>query len=154
MSGRHAAGHELEADLSGLPLDEPMPEDRIPKVSNFHQGYFAEIARMIREDKPTAAPAPVHALRAWQQDDSRVSALKTVADMRIEEWFVTGACDAFMTILNLMPAGLADFVAQVVPILQQRRLFRREYQGRTLREHLDLARPANRHAGGERRAAE
>jgi hypothetical protein len=59
-----------------------------------------------------------------------------------------------MLILHLQPAGLADFVKYVVPKLQRRHLFRREYQGRTLREHLGLVRPGNRHLGGERRAAE
>ena len=43
----------------------------------------------------------------------------------------------------VLPRGLTDFVDQVVPILQQRGLFRTEYQGRTLREHYGLARPAN-----------
>ena len=45
-----------------------------------------------------------------------------------------------------LPAGLEDFATQVVPELQRRGLFRTEYQGRTLREHLGLARPANRFA--------
>ena len=42
-----------------------------------------------------------------------------------------------------LPAGLADFVDSVVPELQARGLFRREYEGETLRDHLGLARPAN-----------
>ncbi|WP_449394360.1 hypothetical protein [Devosia riboflavina] len=43
----------------------------------------------------------------------------------------------------ILPTGLTDFVDQVVPILQRRGLFRTEYEGRTLRENLGLARPAN-----------
>ena len=45
-----------------------------------------------------------------------------------------------------MPGGFADFVDQVVPILQKRGLFRKEYEGTTLREHLGLQRPASRWA--------
>jgi alkanesulfonate monooxygenase len=42
-----------------------------------------------------------------------------------------------------LPQGLDDFVDEVVPILQERNLFRRGYEGSTLREHLGLSRPAN-----------
>jgi hypothetical protein len=45
-----------------------------------------------------------------------------------------------------LPDGLSDFVNFVVPELQRRGLFRREYSGTTLRDHLGLARPANPHA--------
>jgi FMN-dependent oxidoreductase (nitrilotriacetate monooxygenase family) len=148
--GRQRLATDLEVDLTELPLDEPVPEHLIPKVSNFHQGYFAEIARMIREDKPTLRQLYMRYERGTR---SIRGSAKTVADA-LEEWFVTGAADGFMLILHLQPAGLADFVRYVVPELQRRHLFRREYQGRTLREHLGLARPANRHVGGERRAAE
>ena len=44
-----------------------------------------------------------------------------------------------------LPGGLDDFVGQVVPELQRRGLFRREYEGPTLRENLGLLRPPNRH---------
>jgi hypothetical protein len=44
------------------------------------------------------------------------------------------------------PGGLDDFVELVIPELQRRGLFRTEYEGRTLREHLGLARPASRYA--------
>jgi hypothetical protein len=43
-----------------------------------------------------------------------------------------------------LPAGLDDFVELVVPELQRRGLFRREYEGATLRENLGLPRPQNR----------
>ena len=43
-----------------------------------------------------------------------------------------------------LPAGLDDFVNRVVPELQRRGLFRREYEGATLRENLGLPRPGNR----------
>jgi hypothetical protein len=46
----------------------------------------------------------------------------------------------------VLPDGLEWFVDRVVPLLQERGLFRREYEGRTLREHLGLSVPANRHA--------
>jgi hypothetical protein len=82
---------------------------------------------------------------------------KQVADV-MEEWFTGGAADGFMLVFQTMPRGIEDFVRLVVPELQRRGLFRTEYEGRTLRENLGLARPANRHATspakGSMRAAE
>jgi FMN-dependent oxidoreductase (nitrilotriacetate monooxygenase family) len=68
-----------------------------------------------------------------------------VADT-IESWFRSGAADGFNVMAPLLPSGLADFVDLVVPILQDRGLFRREYAGATLREHYGLPRPASRYA--------
>ena len=44
-----------------------------------------------------------------------------------------------------LPEGLDDFVDRVVPELQRRGMFRREYEGKTLRENLGLPRPENRY---------
>ncbi len=60
----------------------------------------------------------------------------------IERWFRAGAADGFNLMPDVLPGGLQDFVDEVVPILQRRGLFRTEYEGGTLREHLGLARPA------------
>lgn len=65
---------------------------------------------------------------------------KTVADV-IEEWFSTGAVDGFNLMFDVIDEGLEPFVDEVVPILQDRGLYRRRYHGSTLRDHLGLARP-------------
>ena len=70
-----------------------------------------------------------------------------VADS-LEEWFTTGAADGFNVMPPVLPAGLDAFVEQVVPILQQRGLFRTAYTGTTLREHYGLPVPATGGAGG------
>ena len=65
---------------------------------------------------------------------------QTIADT-FEKWFVEGAADGF----NVMPAyfpGFDEFVDLVVPILQERGLFRAD-TGTTLRDHLGLQRPGN-----------
>ena len=56
---------------------------------------------------------------------------------------MSDACDGFNIMFPYVPGGLDDFVDQVVPELQRRRLFRREYEGKTLRENLGLPRPEN-----------
>jgi alkanesulfonate monooxygenase SsuD/methylene tetrahydromethanopterin reductase-like flavin-dependent oxidoreductase (luciferase family) len=67
----------------------------------------------------------------------------TIAD-QMEEWLVSEACDGFNVMFPYLPGGLDDFVDRVVPELQRRGLFRREYEGTTLRENLGLPRPKNR----------
>ena len=64
---------------------------------------------------------------------------KTIADT-LEEWFVANAADGFNILPPYFPGAFADFVDLVVPELQRRGLFRHDYTGKTLREHLGLAR--------------
>ena len=64
----------------------------------------------------------------------------------IEHWFVEGAADGFNIMNDVYPDGLATFVDHVVPILQKRELFRREYEASTLRGHYGLVRPVSRFA--------
>ena len=60
----------------------------------------------------------------------------------LQTWFERGAADGFNIMAPTLPGGLEAFVDEVVPVLQRRGLFRTEYEGRTLREHYGLARPA------------
>ena len=62
----------------------------------------------------------------------------------IIEWFETGAADGFNLIPPALPTSLSSFVEEIVPLLQARGLFRTDYEGSTLREHLALERPAVR----------
>jgi FMN-dependent oxidoreductase (nitrilotriacetate monooxygenase family) len=131
---------DLETDLSDLPLDEPVPEDRIPKTSNFHKVYFEEIVGLIREGLT---------LRQVCKRYNRSKAIfygnaVQVAD-QMEHWVASGASGGFMAAFPVLPESLTDFTEKVIPELQRRGLFRSEYEGRTLRENLRLRRPVNRH---------
>jgi FMN-dependent oxidoreductase (nitrilotriacetate monooxygenase family) len=68
---------------------------------------------------------------------------KTIADT-FQTWFEQGAADGFMIMPPYFPGGLGDFVDEVVPILQERGLFRHDYDGGTLRDHLGLTRAVAR----------
>jgi len=68
---------------------------------------------------------------------------KMIAD-QMEEWFEAGASDGFTLQFPYLPQGLDDVIDRVIPELQRRGLFRREYEGATLRENLGLPRPENR----------
>ena len=66
-----------------------------------------------------------------------------IADI-LQDWFEAFACDGFNILPPYFPGAFQDFVDLVVPILQQRGLFRQDYTGTTLREHLGLTRPKSR----------
>ena len=72
---------------------------------------------------------------------SLVGSAADVAD-QLQAWFEQGGADGFNIMPPTLPGGLDDFARLVVPELQRRGLFRTRYEGRTLRDHLGLARPA------------
>jgi N-acetyl-S-(2-succino)cysteine monooxygenase len=59
----------------------------------------------------------------------------------MQTWLSAGAADGFNIMPPYFPAELDLFVDEVVPLLQRRGLYRTEYSGTTLRDHLELARP-------------
>src|SRR4030081_3919696 len=67
----------------------------------------------------------------------------SIAD-QMEEWLTGYGCDGFNNMFPFLPPRLADFVDKVVPELQARDIFRKDYEGKTLRENLGLPRPKNR----------
>jgi hypothetical protein len=64
-----------------------------------------------------------------------------VAD-QMEEWFTARACDGFVLAATHMSGAFEDFSRYVVPELQRRGLYHKDYAGTTLRENLGLPRPA------------
>jgi N-acetyl-S-(2-succino)cysteine monooxygenase len=138
--GRFRLGMDLETDLSDLPLDEPIPEARIPKSANLHKGFFDDILRLIRDGNPTLREVYMRYERGRK---TITGGPQRIADL-MEEWFTAGAADGFMLQFHIMPRGLDLFVDRVVPELQRRGLMRNAYTGTTLRDHLGLRRPARR----------
>ena len=72
----------------------------------------------------------------------------------MQEWFENGACDGFNVIPSMFPDEFESFVDLVVPELQRRGLYRTSYQGKTLRDLLDLRVPESRYAAAGVVAAE
>ena len=129
-----ALGH----DASKFDPDGPLPE--IPESNASKSSRDRVVAVAKREDltvRQLAQRLGGYAGLAF------VGTPKTIADA-MEEWLVTGACDGFNIMFPYVPEGLDDFVDKVVPELQRREIFRREYEGKTLRENLGLSRPENR----------
>ena len=140
--GRFRLGADLEADLSDLPLDEPIPESRLPKSANLHKAFFDGIMKIIREENPTLRQLY---LRYERGRKTIKGTPKQIVDV-MEQWIEMGATDGFMMQFSTLPDGLEDFVNLVVPDLQRRGMFRAGYTGTTLRDHLGLVRPVNVHA--------
>ena len=129
-----ALGH----DASVFDPDAPLPE--IPE-SNASKTSRDRVVAMAKRENLT--------VRQLAQRLGGYSGLafvgtpKTIADS-MEEWLIGEGSDGFNVMFPYLPEGLDDFVDKVVPELQRRGLFRREYEGRTLRENLGLPKPRNR----------
>jgi FMN-dependent oxidoreductase (nitrilotriacetate monooxygenase family) len=129
-----ALGH----DASGFDPDGPLPD--IPPT-NQSQSSRERVIDLAKREGLT--------VRQLAQRLGGYSGLAfvgtptSIAD-QMEEWLESEACDGFNVMFPYLPQGLDDFVDRVVPELQRRGIFRREYEGKTLREHLGLPRPENR----------
>jgi FMN-dependent oxidoreductase (nitrilotriacetate monooxygenase family) len=129
-----ALGH----DASGFDPDGPLPE--IPESNASKSGRERAIALARRENLTVRQLAQ---RLGGYSGLAMVGTPKTIAD-EMEEWLVTEGSDGFTVMFPYLPGGLDDFVDRVVPELQRRGIFRREYEGTTLRENLGLKRPRNR----------
>jgi alkanesulfonate monooxygenase len=130
-----ALGH----DATGFDPDGPLPE--IPETNHSKSGRERTIALARRENLTVRQLAQ---RLGGYGGLAFVGTPKTIAD-EMEQWLAERGSDGFNVMFPYLPEGLDDFVDKVVPELQRRGLFRREYQGPTLRDHLGLPRPANRH---------
>lgn len=130
----------LGHDISGYPLDGPLPDlpesDQIKSRAKLLTDLARREKLTIRELADRVGAARGHWMLCGTPDK--------IAD-ELQRWFEERGCDGFNVMPPYFPGGLDDFVELVVPILQERGLFRADYAGSTLREHLGLARPANRH---------
>ena len=129
-----ALGH----DARTFDPDAPLPE--IPE-SNASRGNREFAIALARRERLT-----VRQLAQRFGGYARLAFVGTpclIAD-EMEQWLVERGSDGFNVMFPHLPAGLDDVVDKVIPELQRRDLFRREYPGTTLRDTLGLPRPGNR----------
>ena len=129
----------LGHDVSGCDLDGPLPDLPDSNASKSGQQKLTEMAQRKHMTVRQMAQYVGGSFSVLEFIGTPV----TIAD-QMEEWLVTEGCDGFNAMFPYLPGGLDDFVDLVVPELQRRGLFRREYEGKTLRENLGLPRPDNR----------
>jgi FMN-dependent oxidoreductase (nitrilotriacetate monooxygenase family) len=129
----------LGHDISAYPLDGPVPDLPETQVSQSFSRILLDMAKResmtLRDLYNVTAAARGH----WVI----YGTARRIADI-LEQWFVERAADGFNLLPAYFPGEFDQFVDEVVPELQRRGLFRREYEGKTLRDHLGLPRPESR----------
>ena len=137
-SGIASLNGMLGHDVSGYDPDGPLPEIPETNASRSARERMVELAR--RENltiRQLAQRAGSYARLAF------VGTPRSVAD-EMEQWLVERGSDGFNVMFSWLPGGLEAVVRKLGPELQRRGIFRRDYAGQTLREHLGLPRPGNR----------
>ena len=129
---------DLQMDFSGCSPDDPIPPLK-PNPSYTDPESIVADARARNHNLGQFA----RRFSVSKIYYTLVGTPDTVAD-GMAQWFHGGAADGFNLLPQYVPGTLQDFIEKVIPRLQERGLFRTEYEGSTLREHLGLARPADR----------
>ena len=137
-SAIHSLSVWLGHDVSQFDLDGPLPD--VPQTNASHSGRDRVLA-MARSEGLTVRQL-AQRLGGWG-GLAFVGTPSSIAD-EMQEWLETEGSDGFNILFSFLPEGLGDFVDKVIPELQRRGIFRREYEGTTLRENLGLKRPPNR----------
>ncbi|WP_246663481.1 LLM class flavin-dependent oxidoreductase [Phyllobacterium endophyticum] len=133
-AGLTTLSYHLDVDLSAFPLDEPLPNVEVPGV----QGHYDEVREATARDGLTLGDLGKRYGSRYEGD--MIGDAQHVSD-KLVEWFERGAADGFTVSAPYQPGGFDDFVRLVVPELQKRGVFRADYAGSTLRDHLGLERP-------------
>ncbi|MEV7629981.1 LLM class flavin-dependent oxidoreductase [Actinoplanes sp. NPDC089786] len=130
----------LQVGPASLSLDRELPAD-LPDEEQIEgaKSRYTLIVELARRERLTVRQL-IGRLGGGRGHRTFAGTPVQVADA-IEHWFVNGAADGFNIMAPVLPSGLERFVEEVVPILQERGLFRTEYSGNTLREHYGLERP-------------
>jgi len=127
----------LGHDISGYPLDGPVPE--FPEKTDRGQAFSQTLLEMARREKMTLRDL-YNVTAAARGHWVIYGTPQRIAD-KLEEWFTGGMADGFVVMPAYFPGAFDDFVDRVVPELQRRGLYRKDYSGPTLRDHLGLPRP-------------
>lgn len=131
----------LDIDLTEEHLDGPLPQ--IEGITQGNQSRFTLVTELARRENLTVRQL-IERLAGGRGHRVLAGTPEQIAD-DLELWFTKGAADGFNIMPPTYPQGLEVFVDTVVPLLQQRGLFRTEYTGTTLRDHYGIARPEQGH---------
>jgi len=129
----------LNYDFASKDIDEPLTTEELKSMQGI-LGIRDGVLKTSGKSNPSARDFVTFSGRG-QVQDAMVGGPREIAD-RLEEMFVERGCDGFVVAATYVPGSYADFVQHVVPELQRRGLFQKDYRGKTLRENLGLKRPA------------
>jgi N-acetyl-S-(2-succino)cysteine monooxygenase len=139
-SGLQMLSFVFGTDLTGLELDAPLPREVAEHRAEGHQSRSALLVRYAQDHELTVRQL-IGRTSGGRGHRVVVGDATTVADL-LQEWLEEGAADGFNLMPPTLPGSLQAFADHVVPELQRRGIFRRDYEGTTLRDHLGLPRPA------------
>jgi alkanesulfonate monooxygenase SsuD/methylene tetrahydromethanopterin reductase-like flavin-dependent oxidoreductase (luciferase family) len=128
----------LNFDFNRKGLNEPFSDEEIAGIAGM-QGMRDRVLQVTGNPNPTPRDF-MRATGRGKLEHPWVGGPKEIAD-KLEEWFVGEACDGFVVGPTHQPGTFEDFVRLVIPELQKRGIYRTEYTGATLRDHLGLKRP-------------
>lgn len=137
-SGIASLSIALGTDASAFDPDGPLPD--VPET-NASKSARDRVIEMAARDNLTVGQL---AQRLGGYGGLKFVGTPQVIADHMEQWLVEEGSDGFNVMFPFLPAGLDDFVDKVIPELQRRGIFRKEYEGPTLRDNLGLPRPDNR----------
>lgn len=140
----------VEVDIRALELDETVPAGIFGKAGSVLDNTRSRrqvVANIVEREQPTLREL-LHRLAGARGHNVVHGTPTQIADL-LQDWFENGAADGFNVMPPAYPQLFDAFTGKVIPILQERGLFRTEYAGATLREHYGLPRPESIYGGDE-----
>jgi len=139
--GIQSLSDTLQTNMFAYPLDGPVPFEDLPSVHEIkgQQARFQLYLDLARRENLTIRELIIRTAGGRGHFTFAGTPVQ-IADV-MEKWLKNGAADGFNLMPPLLPSGLDEFVEKVIPELQNRGIYRTEYTGRTLREHLGLPLP-------------
>jgi FMN-dependent oxidoreductase (nitrilotriacetate monooxygenase family) len=126
-------------DFGSKPIDEPFTQAELDSMTGT-QGNKDRVLKTLGGKRMPTPRDFIEITRRGKLPHPWVGTPKDIADI-MEAWFTTPACDGFVVGAPCVPGSYEDFVRLVVPELQRRGLYHKDYAGTTLRENLGLSRP-------------
>ncbi|NMJ41448.1 LLM class flavin-dependent oxidoreductase [Roseomonas sp. JC162] len=127
-------------DFASKDLDSEFTEEELKKVS--WTGFKDRVIALSGKPNPTVRDFVHYSGRGTIREFPIFCGTPSDVADQMEEWFTARACDGFVLVATQMPGAFEDFARLVVPELQKRGLYHKDYAGTTLRENLGLERPA------------
>jgi N-acetyl-S-(2-succino)cysteine monooxygenase len=133
-------------DIEDLELDDVVPKERLPLPETFQgpRGRYETFYKLAVDERYTVG----RLMKFYAASGGHMVLTGTAEEIAdtMAQWVAEGACDGFNLQPPFMVEGLTAITDKLVPVLQERGLFRSEYTGTTLREHLGVERPPGRPA--------
>jgi N-acetyl-S-(2-succino)cysteine monooxygenase len=128
-----------EVDFAGVPLDTPFAEIPMPERVDGIQSKHDSIMKKAKSENMTLRQT-YQWVAGSRAHHIAIGTPSQIADKMVD-WVLSGAADGFNIMPALLPDSLTDFVELVIPELQERGIYRTQYESHTLRGNLGLQRP-------------